>query len=276
MTNHARDRNLLITSLGVVKAIEPDAVLCENVEGIGRQEDSVLGEFRTGLDGLDYSFYARIINAKNFGVPQSRRRTIGVGYHRKTLADFPDDVPGCLQGKRCPTVQEIIGRLPPLAAGEVAPNLPNHRARHLSDLNLKRIACAAPGQSNQYLKDTPWGDLTLACHQKLDKPSFGDTYTRMAGDQPAPTITTKFISITNGRFGHYDTRQNRGLSVQEGALLQTFPEQYAFYPENNLQFCATLIGNAVPPKIARFYGEYIRSITADVYPQTGGFGCPGE
>ena len=85
----------------------------------------------------------------------------------------------------------------------------------------------------------------------------------MAGNRLAPTITTRFLSITNGRFGHYDTRQNRGLSVREGALLQTFPENYMFYPENNLQFCATLIGNAVPPKLARFFGEYIYFITVN-------------
>ena len=87
--------------------------------------------------------------------------------------------------------------------------------------------------------------------------AFGDTYTRMSGDKLSPTITTKFISITNGRFGHYDVRQNRAISIKEGALLQTFPENYVFYPEDNMQFSATLIGNAVPPKISRCIGEHI-------------------
>ena len=41
----------------------------------------------------------------------------------------------------------------------------------------------------------------------------------------------------------------------EGALLQTFPADYVF-PEN-MQLAATLIGNAVPPKIAKFFGEHI-------------------
>ena len=75
--------------------------------------------------------------------------------------------------------------------------------------------------------------------------------------KPAPAITTKFISISNGRFGHYDTRQNRAITPREAALLQTFPRNYVFYPEDNLEFTATLIGNAVPPKLAKFFGEYI-------------------
>ena len=87
--------------------------------------------------------------------------------------------------------------------------------------------------------------------------SFTDTYTRMCGDDVGPTITTKFISITNGRFGHFDTKQNRALSPREAAILQTFPQKYVFYPEENLEFTATLIGNSVPPRLAKFFGRYI-------------------
>lgn len=80
----------------------------------------------------------------------------------------------------------------------------------------------------------------------------------MRADDLAPTITTKCVSITNGRFGHYDPAQHRGLTPREAALLQTFPDDYVFYPENNLQFAATLIGNAVPPKLGQFFGDHVR------------------
>src|SRR5487761_344726 len=165
--------------------------------------------------------------------------------------------------RRFMTVRETIGHLPPIAAGEAHPGIPNHRTRGLSDLNLKRISCAKPGESNRYLKDTPYGNLSLTCHRKLEKhlgiPSFSDTYTRMHGNDIAPTITTKFISITNGRFGHYDIKQNRAISPREAALLQTFPKRYVFYPEKNIEFTATLIGNSVPPKLARFFGRYVKA-----------------
>jgi DNA (cytosine-5)-methyltransferase 1 len=80
----------------------------------------------------------------------------------------------------------------------------------------------------------------------------------MKGDELAPTITTKCVSITNGRFGHFDVKQNRGITPREAALLQTFPQDYVFFPDDSLEFVARLIGNAVPPRLAKYFGRYIR------------------
>ena len=79
----------------------------------------------------------------------------------------------------------------------------------------------------------------------------------MRPDFPSPTITTKCHSISNGRFGHYDVRQVRGLSLREAAILQSFPEDYVFYPEDEIEPVARMIGNAVPPKLAQFYAGYL-------------------
>ncbi len=62
----------------------------------------------------------------------------------------------------------------------------------------------------------------------------------------APTITARFDSFTRGQFGHPD--DNRTISLREGALLQTFPENFAF--EGNKVDIARQIGNAVPPLLA--------------------------
>lgn len=256
------DMNLLLTTTKLIGEFRPDAIICENVEGIiGTSEDSVLGKFKRSLRRLGYTFDAKIINASKFGIPQNRRRTIGIGYYKKrynVVAEIPE-ADKAFDGYM--TVAETIGHLPVIAAGEVHPTLPNHRARALSPLNLKRISCAPPGSNNSYLKSTPYGDLSLDCHKRFAEkwggPSFSDTYTRMRGDDVSPTITTKFISITNGRFGHYDTTQNRALTPREAALLQTFDDGYVFYPEDNIEFTATLIGNAVPPKLAEFFGSQV-------------------
>ena len=75
----------------------------------------------------------------------------------------------------------------------------------------------------------------------------------MAWDRPAPTITTKCISFSNGRFGHpsYD----RALTVREAALLQGFPEDFVF--EGNLMDAAKQVGNAVPPPVGFLLGRAI-------------------
>ena len=256
------DANLLLTTVELVRHFQPDAIVCENVEGMARGDsDSVLLQFKRRLIRAGYTFDAKVINAAKFGVPQYRRRTIGLGFKSRTTpgrAVVPiEDVR--LKAPR--TVEAAIGHLPPLAAGETHPKIKNHRARALNDLNLKRIASVKPGESNLVLRKTRYGDLSLDCHRDLEKragkQSFSDTYTRMRPDSPAPTITTKCISITNGRFGHYDVSQNRGISAREAALLQTFPQGYVFYPESNIHFTALLIGNAVPPKLATFFGKLI-------------------
>ena len=256
------DANLLLTTIKLIKEFQPDALICENVEGMIEAGDkSVLGRFKRALKRIGYSFDAKVINAAKFGVPQNRRRTIGIGIDSARYGATVDIPEKDETVERLVTVAETIGHLPPVAAGEVYPGIPNHRARALTALNLKRISCAPPGGSNSYLMSTPYGDLSLECHKRVTKkwgaPSFTDTYTRMRGDTVAPTITTKCISISNGRFGHFDTLQNRALTPREAALLQTFPEGYVFFPEENIEFSAAIIGNAVPPRLAAFFGSKI-------------------
>lgn len=258
----ANDKNLLLTTINLIKVLKPDAIICENVEGLSDGPNSVLVRFKRNLRRYGYLFDARVINASRFGVPQNRKRTIGIGIN-SAKCDLVPVVPECRPDiSKAPTVEQTIGDLPPIAAGEIHPRIPNHRARALTDLNLKRISCAPPGESNAYLAHTPYGDLSLDCHRRLKEragvASFSDTYTRMAGDQLAPTITTKCMSITNGRFGHFDPKQNRAISPREAALLQTFTRDYVFYPEDKLDFTACLIGNAVPPKLAEYFGGMLR------------------
>lgn len=258
------DSDLLLTTLKLIKYFRPAAIICENVEGISEGDNSVLQAFKRRLARAGYGFDADVINTADYGIPQSRKRTIGLAFDKNVYEGPFEILKKNPRLKKYATVHTVIGKLPPLAAGEIHPRIPNHRARNLSELNLKRISCAQPGESNRYLIDTPYGDLSLACHKRIEKRtgarSFSDTYTRMRGDGLAPTITTKFISITNGRFGHYDTQQNRAITPREAALLQTFPRSYVFYPEDNIEFTATLIGNAVPPKLARFFGQYVSQL----------------
>jgi len=62
-----------------------------------------------------------------------------------------------------------------------------------------------------------------------------------------PTITTKFFSLSNGKFGH--PTQLRAISIREGATLQTFDKSYVF-KGSSVASNARMIGNAVPPALA--------------------------
>jgi DNA (cytosine-5)-methyltransferase 1 len=265
-----RDRNLLREATKFVEHFKPDLILSENVQGIRDQKyGGVWDNFRKGLEALGYVTGTKIVCTSRFGIPQYRRRSILLAAKRGTIkaerfADLlgeeilvPENDPDSLMI----SVREAIGHLPSIEAGEQHAKIPNHRTRALSDLNLRRLAAARPGESNAYMENTPDGDLSLDCHRKVNarfrQRCFTDVYTRMRPDRPSPTITTKCHSISNGRFGHYDLRQVRGISLREAAILQSFPSNYVFYPLDQNGQVARMIGNAVPPKLAAFFSRYL-------------------
>ena len=161
-----------------------------------------------------------------------------------------------------PSARDAIGHLPTLDPGGKDKDVANHQCRDLREINRKRLKSLEPGESNWELKDTEYGDLRLECHKRMEekgKNGFGDVNTRMHPDRPSPTITTRFHSISNGRFGHYDREQIRGLSLREGATLQSFPEDYVFYG-NGMDSIARMIGNAVPPKLSAFMATSLHEL----------------
>lgn len=268
-----RDSNLLTEAASFVERYEPELVLSENVAGIkDPRYGGIWDEFRKKLTALGYATGSRVVCTSKFGVPQYRKRSILIAVRmdrvpRDRLAglhDYELAVPDADASAVARTVKDAIGHLPALGAGEMHPDLPNHRTRSLSELNLKRLASAKPGESNIYLERTEHGDLSLACHrsvnERLDDRCFTDVYTRMRPDRPSPTITTRCHSISNGRFGHYDVGQVRGISLREAAALQSFEDDYVFYPKEQIEPVARMIGNAVPPRLARFFGGYLADI----------------
>jgi DNA (cytosine-5)-methyltransferase 1 len=261
-----KDKDLLSEALKFVRLFRPDVVLSENVSGISDPKFGGIWEaFAKGLRSSGYTVGSEVVCASEFGVPQYRRRSIMVAVKKEKAKHTIGNagfvcVPTSNPLQRKISAEEAIAHLPKIAAGELHPEIPNHRARSLNEVNLKRMASAKPGDNNSYLSSTPYGDLSLPCHRraqrKLKVACFTDVYTRMSPDRPSPTITTKCHSISNGRFGHYDLTQNRGISLREAAVLQSFRDDYVFYPEDAVEGVARMIGNAVPPLLAKSFAEF--------------------
>lgn len=73
-------------------------------------------------------------------------------------------------------------------------------------------------------------------------------------------MTTQFFCYGTGRYGHPE--QNRAITLREGALLQTFPNDYAFFPPETKSYSmrdiARHIGNAVPVRLGEIIGQSIK------------------
>jgi DNA (cytosine-5)-methyltransferase 1 len=151
-------------------------------------------------------------------------------------------------------VLEAIGDFPPVEHGTEHPDkrkYPNHRAAGLSPLNLKRIK-----QTGVQGRRTWPAELLPDCYAKETNgeryEGHSDCYTRLAWDEPAPGLTTRCISYSNGRFGH--PQQDRAITVREAAKLQGFPNGFVF--TGSLNSMARQIGNAVPVPVAKAFGRH--------------------
>jgi DNA (cytosine-5)-methyltransferase 1 len=244
--------NLILTFAELVKDLVPDIIFIENVPGMLKgAKREIFEEFVRILesDDLDYKCNWNLVDAKDYGVPQKRDRLILLASRLGEIS-FPLKTHGN-NLEPYVTVKDAISKYPPIGAGETDVNIPNHITRNLSKLNLKRMIHTPKNGGSR--KDWP-KDLWLKCH--LDKNSgHQDVYGRMHWNKPAPTLTCKCSSLSNGRFGHPE--QNRAISLREAATLQTFPEDFIFY--GNKTHIARHIGNAVPPLIAEIFGRSIVS-----------------
>lgn len=245
------ERNDLVLAFGrVVAAARARAFIMENVRGLlGARGRPTLGRFLKLMAGHGYEVECRVLDAAEFGVPQTRQRVFVIGKRqdvRGRLA-FPMPMPGSAK-----TVGEALADLPsPPDDFSPPPDDPLHRRTRLSELNRRRIELVPPGGG---FEDLP-PELRVDCHKAgAQRIGHRAVYGRLHPDRPAGTITARFDSFTRGRFGHH--AEPRNLTLREGARLQGFPDDHVFL--GTQEEIAALIGNAIPPPVARAVADAMR------------------
>lgn len=193
-------------------------------------------------------YVAGRVDAKWYGVPQSRARWVVIASTcAQPVMPQPTHGPGLMEYE---TVRRAISHYPKLQAGAESKTFPNHRAANLTELNLKRVR-ATPHDGGGRL-DWP-EELVLDCHRGRYK-GHSDVYGRLRWNAPAPTLTCRCYSISNGRYTHPE--QNRAISLREAASLQSFSDDYRFYGVSQSEIAAQ-IGNAVPVRMGEALGRTV-------------------
>ncbi|MDH2997614.1 DNA cytosine methyltransferase [Pasteurellaceae bacterium LFhippo2] len=245
-------RNYLFQEyLAIVEEINPQFIVMENVKALtNRTNKFFLDSILDGLKKLGYQVTYQVLNAKDYGVPQSRERVFVIAT-KDSLFDF-----STIEKQRQVNVEDAISDLNYLASGQgnfeqdynLSPissyqedmrknslKLFNHQATNHSDLALNKLALIPPEGDKKSLPKELWGN------QKFDT-----TWGRLKWKKVSPTIDTRFDTPSNGCNSH--PVLNRAITPREAARLQSFPDNFIFYGKKT-DICKQ-IGNAVPPRLA--------------------------
>lgn len=253
--NQLDEKYNLLTEYGrLIEELRPSIISMENVPQL--QKTTVFTDFLELLQRNGYHYDMRVIYCPDYGIPQTRRRFVLVGSLLGPIQIIPPT-----HNRADVHVRNFIGDLPQIAAGGVCPTDQLHQSANLSDINMRRIQASVPGGT---WRDWP-EELRCKCHRKDSGKTYSSVYGRMTWEQIGPTITTQFHCYGTGRYGHPE--QNRALSLREGAMLQTFPNDYSFIdPDVPFIFrdIARHIGNAVPVRLGEIIGMSILNHIAQI------------
>ena len=274
--------SLFMEFVRFVRHFKPSFFVMENVPGIlsmvTASGDKVVDLIMEEYDKAGYHANYQILNAAEFGVPQTRTRVIFIGI-RKDLPFHREELhpAGFLFDNNQITIKDAIMDLPQLEAGHGTEEqkytkkpqndyqkwargdcdtIYNHVAMRHTDRLIERFKQIKQGQSlkdvDQEYMQRKRGDASV-----ISGKVYSQNNMRPFGDKPSPTIAASFQS----NFIH--PYLNRNYTAREAARLQSFPDNYVFkgkrttmsWEKNLSQY--QQIGNAVPPLLAKAVADNI-------------------
>lgn len=248
---------LFLEYLKIVEQIKPEVFVIENVKRLLTTENGWFKEeILNYIHNLGYNANFGVLNAYDYGVPQSRERAIFICSKSKNIELPP-------KREAHTSVRDAISDLAYLESGEGAFEqeyiteclteyqrvmrkdshvLYNHKATRHSDVALMKLSMIPPEKGKEYLPEELRG-----------KQQYNTTWCRLIWDTFSPTIDTRFDTPSNGTNSH--PVLNRSITPREAARIQSFGDDFIFYGSKS-EICRQ-IGNAVPPLLGKAIADAI-------------------
>lgn len=272
--NSMRDdyRNFLFESfVKVVDEFKPKLFVFENVPGMLSAKPGgvkVTERIYKAFEEIGYqislpeSLKNNVYSANDFEVPQIRKRLIIIGVD-KTQDIKLNEIYKSIDNQKSPNkkvVKDVLYGLPkfvPLRSRikENSKNishrlkkdndlLNNHEPRFHNDRDINIFSQWVSKNMNQ----KPLQEKIDFYNKIMNKQSKHAKYRNLEWEKPSPTVVAHLYK-DGLMFIHPDEKQARSITVREAALLQSFPNDFEFV--GSFGYCYKMIGNAVPPKMAK-------------------------
>lgn len=251
---HDPRNDLIHVYFKFVKELSPSLFLMENVPGmLWPRHSAYMKKFYEEGEGSGYHIFKPVVlDARDFGVPQRRKRVFVLGVRRDIdLKDFswPPKATHCDPS----LISEDSELLPWLNCRDVFKRAPkgdinNIHMRH-SEALIKVFKKTPKNGGSR--RDS---GRILKCH--LEHDGHKDVYGRIDPREPGPTMTTACINPSKGRFVH--PTQNHGITLRQAARLQAFPDSFLF--QGGLIAAGQQIGNAVPVKLGQALITHLKAL----------------
>ncbi|SDF29131.1 DNA cytosine methyltransferase [Epilithonimonas hungarica] len=264
-----------------LKRYQPDMFVFENVPGILSAKNGVhLENIFKAVRSAGYELALpknryKVLNAKNFGVLQDRKRVIIIGWKKElgfTYPNFDETEP------KYEVLKDLFSDLQPLKNGEGTLNaveyykpaneylkqsgirngleiVTQHIARPNNENDLEIYRIAVDEWNNG--KRLNYANLPTRLIKHNNVQSFTNRFQVVNGKGVSHTVVAH-IAMDGHYYIHPDKKQNRSITVREAARIQSFPDDYFF--EGSRTAALKQIGNAVPPLMAEKIAEKIKSM----------------
>lgn len=255
-----------------LKRYQPRMFVFENVMGIKSANNGTTWKnIQKYLKRVGYNLECHEQNSKDFGVLQSRRRMIIVGWLKSSSLKYPEFKNYSLKA----IVHDVLDDLPALLPGESSnkygsDDIPSYlaktgirvpedvltlhsaRSNKVTDIEIYKKAIE---QWNNGHKRLNYNELPKELKTHRNRDSFLDRFKVVEGDEPTCHTILAHLSKDGHYFIHPDIKQHRSITVREAARVQSFPDSYYFEGPRTSQFVQ--VGNAVPPLMAKALAEGI-------------------
>ena len=257
-----------------LQEFHPNGFVFENVPGLlSAKKGEHFRNLREYFNELGYSLHYRMLDASDYGVLQTRKRLIIVGWRQNQDLGYPD-IP---RKKADAVINDILGDLPELYAGDVKMVAPyrttansylltsgirnededfvtQNIARPLNPNDAKIYAYAILKWNEEHTRIKN-NTLPEEIRTQNNKTSFLDRFKVVDGKGYSHTVIAHL-----SKDGHYyinpNKKYNRSISMREAARIQSFPDNFYFEGQRSAKF--KQIGNAVPPLMANAIAKSVQ------------------